>query len=82
MAKRKFAEAEFCLWCGTRSLERDDYSRGEKQRRNERTRYECSAPEFVCQTCGMGFQLSASRRHQNANALFKSHRAANFVDKN
>lgn len=63
-----FASVRFCPKCGVESLQRDDYRR-EGHRVNK-----SAAIEFICLTCGLGFYIAPSKRHQDAQHLFREHR--------
>lgn len=75
MKKRAFNNAVFCPFCGTETLDRDDYRREHgKCSANGRSSYEYESPEYICRLCGIGFKLSASLRHEHARTLFAEHR--------
>jgi hypothetical protein len=65
-----FASITFCPKCGVESLQRDDYRRqGDKSHKNVN-----HAVEYICLTCGLGFYVAPSKRHQDAQHLFREHR--------
>jgi len=75
VSKRLFTSARFCPWCGTETLERDEYQREHgRVSRDGRPAYEFGIPEYVCRICGAGFKLGPSMRHAHAVALFAEHR--------
>ncbi len=71
MSSKTYASCSFCPKCGVPNLERDNY-RKDNEPANKKS---AGATEFICMTCGLGFLLTASKRVEHGNSLFKQHRA-------
>jgi hypothetical protein len=66
--RQKPKEAQFCPWCGVRSLVRDFYLTSDRESKIAASDL---SPEWICTTCGTGFQLKNSARSNLAIRMLR-----------
>src|SRR5687767_2007908 len=67
MSKGKLGRARFCPWCGTRTIERDNFNQSD-------THHSDNHISYVCTTCHTGFSLQNSPRVMFAHRMYAQER--------
>jgi hypothetical protein len=70
------ASIAFCPSCGCRALREDDYGRSGKRGRKGPS----GKRSWICDSCGLGFRVLPSQRHEMAMSLIRDHRVGRYMD--